>query len=196
MSRRIFGIPIYHGKVKDHQLIDDVITQEIIDTTATDIGSWIGTVKSSARDELNRSWYSFFHDAIKPNIQDFFNEVYKVKEKYETNLMRPWINLYTRGSSQEWHSHTGYPTCPIMFSYNYIHKQPKDNYAKFVLKSRNEDYEWHYPIEFKSQTDVYPELKQHDIIIFPSWLYHAVTKHESDEERITIAGDFSVRKIT
>lgn len=195
MNNIIFGIPIYIAQVKDYQALDKIITTEIIDKTVVDIQGWIGTVRSSARDYSTQSWFGMFHEIVKPNIDEFLQQTYNIKNKYNIQLMRPWINLYENGSSQEWHSHVGYPNCPIMFSFTYIHKQPQDDCAKFVLKSRSEDYEWHYPEEFRTQVDFYPELKEHDIIIFPSWLHHAVTKHKNELNRITISGDFSVEQV-
>lgn len=195
MNHNIFGIPIYIGHVKDHEAIDKIITQDIIDTTVTYIDGWLGTVRSSARDYSAQQWYGMFHEIVKPNFDEFLQNTFNIKNKYNIQLMRPWINLYTKGSSQEWHSHVGYPNCPIMFSFTYMHKLPKEDSGKLVLKSRNEDYEWHYPEEFKTQSDIYPELQEHDIIIFPSWLHHAVTKHNNVLERITISGDFSVEQV-
>jgi hypothetical protein len=195
MNNKIFGIPIYIGQVKNHKAIDDIITQDIIDKTVTEIDGWIGTVRSSARDYSAQSWYGLFHEAVTPNFDEFLKTTHIIQNKYNIQLMRPWINLYTKGSSQEWHSHVGYPNCPLMFSYSYMHKLPKEGSSKFVLKSRSEDYEWHYPDEFRTQTDFYPDLQEHDIIIFPSWLHHAVTKHNNEQERITISGDFSVEQV-
>ena len=119
-----------------------------------------------------------------------------IKKSCLKNKVRPEggrINIYKKGNYQEYHNHSYSAISAI-----YILKTPEKNSSKIMFKTPDmgrgpllddkqsmlkNDFQW------VSDVNVY-QPKNGDLIIFPSHIEHAVSQHNSEEERITLAYNF------
>ena len=146
---------------------------------------WNCEVKTSRIIEYN--WNKFL-DLIRP---------YFLELPYKTtgllDFSKPWMNVYTKGCYQEPHQHMA--TGPQL-SFCYFHKLPEDS-GRFGFW--NEQFRMYCSNGFIDMVDIdvvewgYPEVKEGDLLIFPSFLIHQVTYHGIDEPRITVSGNVTIK---
>ena len=137
---------------------------------------------------------SIFSDMLFKEIELFCKEL-NINEYNKDSLMiqKIWFNNYKLGDFQEHHNHSGPQT---IFSFVYLLKSadsildsklcfgnPRSNLFKY------NNYERLFNVnEYK--THFIPDLKNGDLIIFPSHMEHYVSIHKNkDVNRITISGN-------
>lgn len=109
-----------------------------------------------------------------------------IKKNMQAQLSNFWININSKGNGNNLHNH---PSCTLAAVY-YVQTPEKcgkvqfehpSNMINFWMQSYtdNDMYTTH------SCVDVQPE--EGKLIVFPSWLKHAVQANESDTDRISIA---------
>jgi hypothetical protein len=188
----LFSIPLYISNVEQYNEIDNIVTEEIIDSLVTTTpNGWNCDVDTSFLQKTKDiTWVNSFLQIIRPKIIDHFVVGYNT-DKVNLKMDLPWINRYNKGQWQERHNHLAADA--FTFSYCYYHKLPnEDGCAKFMFRSNNSDHEHLTPNLVRCQVSYKPDIKEHDIIIFPSWVDHLVTTHNLHKPRITISGNFSV----
>jgi len=115
-----------------------------------------------------------------------------------------WINIYNKGHYQDDHFHIideddedykGHP--PSYFSFTYFAKYDTINDGKFAFVDPSPApllYEqWSDKCKFFKR-EIIPDVKEGDILIFPSHLIHKVNKQMTDGPRITFSGNFYQEK--
>ena len=117
-----------------------------------------------------------------------------------SNCNDSWINIYEKGHYQgpHWHAtenggpkYEGYPQ--NLFSFTYFMKYDEEKDAKFKFTDRSSgtspfEEEWEKEVPHFSRSFV-PDVKQGDVIIFPFFMVHEVSKQECDGPRITFSGN-------
>ena len=108
------------------------------------------------------------------------------------------LNYYSGGHNQEEHDHN-----PGFFSgIHYLKFNPEvhsaahfvnPSYALYLYQFQDVDVEDESRSEYRSH-HWYPDVKEGDIIIFPSWLRHMVREQKSDETRISLAFNINTLK--
>lgn len=105
-----------------------------------------------------------------------------------------WININNKGHANRAHKHTG-----SLFSGVYYVKVPKDSgnieFTNPIQDHPHEIQDWmlaDYNAFTATSWNVEPE--EGKLLIFPSWLLHYVYPSHSDESRISIAFNSSLRK--
>lgn len=101
-----------------------------------------------------------------------------------------WFNVYRRGHSQSPHWHHGEGTgCAFGFVYFAQYDPKKD--GKFTFINPAPDLQIDALQECVAfQKEFAPVVKEGDLMIFPAFMMHRVTKQMSNHERITMAGNF------
>jgi len=189
---KLFYIPVYSCPVESYGVIDSLVTDELIDKVVVPRpNGWNCEVDTSfSQKAKDITWVKSFLNIVRPKIFEYFKASHST-DKVELVMDLPWINRYTRGQYQERHNHLA--SDAFTFSYCYFHRLPaEEGCAQFMFRSNNSDQEHLTPKLVCSQLSFKPEVKQHDIIIFPSWVDHLVTTHNLDNPRVTISGNFSV----
>ena len=142
---------------------------------------WNCNVKTSRGVEYD--WNEFLQ-----TIQPHFKEL-PYKKPTTLNFGCPWMNVYGKGSYQEAHQHV---STGEQLSYCYFSKLPEGS-GKFGF--------WNELFRLYSTTNLYqnlnidvmewasPEVKEGDLLIFPSFLIHQVTYHGVDDLRVTVSGN-------
>ena len=156
--------------------------------------------------------YSDFFDGATKTDQSLFTEFYKndindlltylgfFRDGKTWNVFSQfWYNITKEGGYQEAHCHMGGPI-PVQFSgvhyvefdsnehetLKFIH--PMEKSMRSVIPSVDRSV---VPDYFLQSTRM-PNLEEGDVIFFPSWLTHVVTKQQSKKPRITVAINVTV----
>ena len=111
--------------------------------------------------------------------------------EYKLKMINMWININTKGAFNHVHTHPGgvlsgvyylkLPTCcsgNLTFIRDLSYSQMKEYWG-----DGDNVHRWEHMNE--TEHDVFPEEDQ--LVIFPSWLQHAVGSSSSDDDRISIS---------
>ena len=151
---------------------------------------------------VNKDWNcnsKTFHIQNNLSIQFISSALDKFSKENKKNsqlfVNESWINLYDRGSFQEVHSH------PLsQFVLVYFVQYQKDTDAKFYFYNSNDKILETTGVRNFYSDDInsrvagrcnYPDIEEGDIIIFPGYLDHGVSPHNSDSKRITLSCNFN-----
>lgn len=123
---------------------------------------------------------------LKPTLIEFCSEVDK---NIDFHLNGAWLNYYNTTDFQEIHSHSIDSQMAMVYFVQYS----KETDGKFYFFNQN--YSQNELSKFNSLTTNYqnmmsnwcPDVQEGDIILFPSYLLHGVTPHNSQTKRITLA---------
>jgi len=187
----IFPTPFYRVQIQEHDAIEQFLPISKIKEIAVHHPPWhcdilTTFVHGSDTPDNLQEWQIRFQEICNNYFQQFTKLVYNTNGRLVCK--HPWINLYRKGSFQEWHHHLG----GTMFSFCYFYKIPDHpDSGKLLFRSRNKDLEYDYPDKFRLNASFDSAPKQNELFIFPCWVEHRVTQHNCDEERITISGNFS-----
>jgi len=184
----------YHGHVERHDELKRVLLSESTSAKLTQPKEWNCSVKSSFETDTNKedfSWDLFF-ECIKDNVLEMHNQLHG-QVFSEVWLSEAWINVYSKGDSQEVHTHVG--GSDSTFGCAYFLQYDKEKDAQFVFYDPNQEkhlgnYSKHYPVE----NTWFPDVSEGDIIIFPAYLHHQVEPQRSDTKRITVAANLGIKK--
>ena len=202
----IFSPFIYHFSMKEHFIIRDAYLNLILENYNHD-------------PNFSNDWnvHTDFHDKNLPHQIDWWTSVQYYKQyvnefifDYFRGLQldwriddNPWYTVYGKGQKADQHEHMACDFSAVHFlKFNpevhnpikFIH--PEFTKTKYLTKfkpflvnnlgtcDKQSYYKEHYV----------PEINEGDFIIFPSELQHLVDKSLSDEPRITIAFNFSLKQ--
>ena len=179
----------YHGEVENHQQLKDKLLSELTDDKLSQPKEWNCSVQSSFETDNNFSW-DYFYECIKPNLADMHQQL-NGNPLHQFKMTEAWLNKYERGDSQEVHTHIGADNCTFSCSY---FAQYALNDARFLFYDPDQtkhlgDFTKHYDGVVNTW---FPDVREGDIIIFPSWLHHQVDVQRSDTTRITVSANFKV----
>lgn len=108
-----------------------------------------------------------------------------------------WYNTYTKNQYQEWHTHSGGSSD---FSAIHFLKYDENVHLPTVFRNPTSKSQIFSSVKNKQRlTSInnikntvysevfYPNIREGDLIIFPSWLEHTVPPNKSKELRVTVA---------
>tara|TARA_B100001250_G_scaffold67529_1_gene54065 strand:+ start:884 stop:1492 length:609 start_codon:yes stop_codon:yes gene_type:complete len=193
MNQLIFGIPLfkYYLDPTEIQLLAEQKFQqcEKFPIHKTPSG-WDCDLRTEFNSSRNNE-YAHYYNGI---MDRFSNDL--TLEGGRCYIDESWINSYGLDENQEEHDHLpGFYSAihyvkfnpevhkpavfinPLMQLYSYMNNEI--NYGK------HPDY---------MQVDFEPDVKEGDIIIFPSWLKHTVKRNKTDQHRITLAFNINTMK--
>lgn len=128
---------------------------------------------------------------IASNAHAFIKDM-GVDEKYKFNIYDYWININNKGSYNLAHTHP-----QSLFSCIFYIKAPKNSggvlfWQNQILQMGIGGYTKHNnAYNFES---VKYEAIEKRVIVFPSYVLHSVEENKSNEDRISIAFNFSINK--
>ena len=143
-------------------------------------------ITSFTNDKVNDALFNNERHKLKDVYSNKLNQIFK--KEYDWNFIKGWYNYYTEGEWQEKHCHTGI--------------SPLDAFSAIHFVSWKADV--HMPVTFYDPLHMFkdmftpnsadhskwtPDIKEGDLLIFPSYLEHSVPKQPStpDYPRITIS---------
>jgi hypothetical protein len=148
-------------------------------------------------DEIEKHTHFFMKEL---NIQDLDLTINVCRDKKCLRLCSDyWFNIYSKGDHTSSHWHLSDPAdgtfCqPVetMFSFNYFAKYDPNTHAAFYFENPSPMHVFYEEIEDKVpefKKSIKLEIKEGQIIIFPSCLSHYVERHQVDDTRITLSGN-------
>ena len=129
------------------------------------------------------------------------NSIHQVNRKGQLNLANFWINISGKGASNSPHVHSGMNYSGVFFI-----KIPTDMSGGRFLFYRNFNdaalnsiaYMGQFKDGYIMQPHDYPIItippKENMLLVFPSWVPHAVETNLSDEDRISLSFNFILKR--
>ena len=190
LSMVVSLFPTYFWKLKvsNHQSIKDRYLQSFIDGYENDIydipEGWV-THKCHTSFEKSKLMDRDICDEYASIFDSIFNT------KWSGNF-DCWYSVYKNDEYQEWHDHMPSTLSAIHFlKFEKEHKAPIFQDPIRNLKATINQAGLN---ERMLETDRYtPDVEEGDIIIFPSYLQHAVPAGKYDSHRVTIALNLNVQ---
>jgi uncharacterized protein (TIGR02466 family) len=131
-------------------------------------------------------------DSIYPNAMSAFKE-FSPRQELSLGLGSVWFNVNKKGQSVAPHQHPGF----VLAGVYYV--KANENSACLKFMHPDKAVSWAYdPITFPKRTPYTNPLfsktpKAGKFILFPGNLQHYVDSNEDDEDRVSIAFNFSIR---
>ena len=174
MYQELFPICIFYGPINSKKIIINNVKLK---------PTWLSkTMSSYARDvkaEITEKSEVYLMETIASLLQE------KIKFGFKLELINVWENHYKKDDYQEPHLH---PQSDLSFI---IYKKIKRSETVFLSPFRNMVFLAGDPTELHT-TSYHVDLKQDNMIIFPSFLEHMVLKNS---DQTTIAGNIKFSKI-
>ncbi|UNH61149.1 putative 2OG-Fe(II) oxygenase [Synechococcus phage S-SZBM1] len=154
---------------------------------------WNCDVLTSFEVATNKSDYSWdvFEMSIQDNLLDMHIKLHG-KPYVEFFMTESWINVYKQHHSQEVHTHSGGDGCTFSCAYFVQYDPEQDGKFGFYNPSQDMhvgDYSKHYP----TNSTWFPDVKEGDILIFPSTLHHFVQPQRTTHQRVTVSANFRLK---
>jgi len=218
MIQYVYGYPVYTFSIEDpSKAINEV--QKCIDGTKEINRSdeWNAECLTTSADgrgcntKKGNDEFKYIFQEIYKHSKIFLNELNMDinltvsvcgNSSCTNNCNDTWINIYEKGHYQgpHWHvvgdedeepEYKGHPQ--NLFSFTYFMKYDEEKDAKFKFTDRSSgsspfEEEWEKDEPCFTRSFV-PDVKQGDVIIFPFFMIHEVSKQECDGPRITLAGN-------
>ena len=133
-----------------------------------------------------------FTELLKPYVIQVLSEVIDEGTPYGFSVEEVWKNTYHRYYHQEQHDHQGYELSFVIFLNDF-----REEDARFYFlneRTRVCSGIW------GDLSDMMPdtmgiEAEKGDIVFFPSHMIHGVSPHKSDNPRITVSGNITIKDL-
>jgi uncharacterized protein (TIGR02466 family) len=137
------------------------------------------------------------NDEIKKAIQVIasthyaYTNAFGTKDNLEFSIDNYWINISNKGGYNAAHNHP-----QSLFSCVFYIKTPKDSGDIVFYKNYMEQFAINPYTKndnaYNFETVKYPAIKKR-VIVFPSYVLHSVEENKSDEDRISISFNYSIK---
>ena len=195
-THKFFPVPIFEFKIQNHEVLNEKLEEYIYKLQEIDpkgmklsnSGGWHSPYFKIGESELLKDFVKIIQKYLSEIITIDFGWAFR-NDKVMIEAM--WSVINKKNSFNVRHSH---PNC--MLSAAYYVKAPK-NCGKFQVESLNTAKRYWYP-EIKNKNELNMDvvgifIEEGDLLIFPGYLPHKVSKNESDEDRIVISFNVDIR---
>lgn len=218
MIHYIFGLPVYIGSFENPpRVIDEVeyCRNNVKPKRKTQIIDELGGVQDEdegilfdLRAYVNETKY--INSEIEKHTKQFLKELNIEKLNLTTKICRDekcssldcmdiWLNIYNKGDHTSEHWHFGDPDdetfcgpSESMFSFNYMAKYNPETDAGFYFNNPSPMHIFYSEIEEnvpQLKKSIKLDIKEGQIVIFPSCFSHFVERHTVDNQRMTLSGN-------
>ena len=190
----VFGIPLYYNQIDNYEKVQQDFDE---------------VLEANAKGELNDKSKVKFEQDPQSSDNNFNNELQNnnyqqhLFETFTLDNFREEINInlktYCDGLNFEWRPYNIDSSWVVFFergNYGHLHNYGTvDISGVYYLKKDSNDGDIYFrsPIS-QAQTslcfnggDLQVPTRQGGLLLFPGWLNHGVTTHNSDEERISVS---------
>ena len=218
MIQYIFGLPVYIGSFENPQCVIDEVEycrNNVKPKRQTQIVDELGGVQDEdegilfdLRAYINETKY--INSEIVKHTKQFLKELNIEKLNLTTKICRDekctsldctdiWFNIYNKGDHTSEHCHLGDSDDEIfcgpsesMFSFNYMAKYNPKTDAGFYFSNPSPIHVFYSEIQEnvpQLKKSIKLNIKEGQIVIFPSCFYHFVERHTVDNQRMTLSGN-------
>ena len=133
-----------------------------------------------------------FTEILKPYVIKVLSEVVDEGMAYGFSVDEVWKNTYHRYYHQEVHDHQGYELSFVIFLTDF-HKDDARFY--FINERTRLTAELWGDVSGLMPDSLPVEGKKGDIVFFPSHMLHGVSPHKSDNPRVTVSGNITIKDL-
>ena len=133
-----------------------------------------------------------FTEILKPYVIKVLSEVVDEGMAYGFSVDEVWKNTYHRYYHQEVHDHQGYELSFVIFLTDF-HKDDARFY--FINERTRLTAELWGDVSGLMPDSLPIEGEKGDIVFFPSHMLHGVSPHKSDNPRITVSGNITIKDL-
>ena len=198
----IFPFTYYHVNIPNNNVLKSILLNKIVeDAKELEIpeGWFTHKLMTSFNGEPTGREIFFgenteYQDMLTKVYTECFNKIFD--RKFEIAIDNIWYNVYINGEYQENHDHLGYDVNPSHFSCIHFLSFDEKNHEPVVFRDPHRQLR-SLSIELDKNNyseDWTPNIKEGDLLMFPSYLSHEVRpgKPTPDYPRISIAFNFRV----
>lgn len=191
--KNIFGVPIYeniitlpdheHNRIKNHILVNEKYCKK------PDI--WLCDLVTSYQvrtDLFAEDDFEFLASVLNTHANQFATEIDFDNKNYEIFMTSMWFNTYRKNQSQEKHDHgKSFLSCAFILD-------APEGASDFMMYNPLKEGLLGYPTN-KENNLLLKRIKAEKgkLIIFPGWLDHGVMLNQTNEPRISISCNWSIR---
>lgn len=173
MKHNIFSTPIFIVPIEISKL--KVSKKDLKETWfSKTLSNYNSDVNKQLEKETGQYLLSVVHDAMMEYLEG---------KKFSMSLKDIWVNVYNNKDYQETHAHPG---CHFSFT---IYKKIDSSHTVFFHPAKNIIQAYYHQKFPEIDAEFSPQCKQGDMIIFPSYLEHMVTRSSNCE---TISGNILI----
>jgi hypothetical protein len=197
IEKEMFGIPYHIGTpINEWQELQEILSSLDLESMVhtkdnyAPVDNWHNDVKTThgTNVDINSEWVTQVFVSLYQNIIQYIGTLTTGNSKYTINSSTPYINIVEKGQTIGHHMHSKGGN---VFSYTYFHKLPKDS-GQFYFVNRNADYQNFgqdkQEVALVVEPRLFPKIKEGTVLVYPSWLEHGTTIHNSNEPKITVNG--------
>tara|TARA_B100001250_G_C19809208_1_gene794972 strand:+ start:2478 stop:3038 length:561 start_codon:yes stop_codon:yes gene_type:complete len=185
--KTLFPIQYHHVHIRDHKETFGKLYDSCKDICKEVDGKWNCSVNSTFFDENDIVAPEQLGALLSPYLYQYF------PPEVELKIVNSWLNVYNKGQHQEPHHHVQFPEF-INFSGVIFLNYDKEKDAPFYFENMNLDHTISgYTHIFKQNPIMYPQVRQGDLIVFPSFVRHGVLLQKEDSNRTTLSFNLDVR---
>ena len=133
-----------------------------------------------------------FTEILKQYVIKVLSEVVDEGMAYGFSVDEVWKNTYHRYYHQEVHDHQGYELSFVIFLTDF-HKDDARFY--FINERTRLTAELWGDVSGLMPDSLPVEGKKGDIVFFPSHMLHGVSPHKSDNPRVTVSGNITIKDL-
>ena len=133
-----------------------------------------------------------FTEILKPSIIEVLSEIMDEDVPYGFAVEEVWKNTYRRYYHQEQHDHQGYELSFVIFLNDF---QEDDARFYFVNERTRVCSDIWGDLSSMCPDTMGIEPDKGDIVFFPSHMIHGVSPHKSDNPRITVSGNITIKDL-
>ena len=133
-----------------------------------------------------------FTEILKPSVIEVLSEIMDEGVPYGFAVEEVWKNTYRRYYHQEQHDHQGYELSFVIFLNDF---QEDDARFYFVNERTRVCSDIWGDLSSMCPDTMGIEPDKGDIVFFPSHMLHGVSPHKSDNPRITVSGNITIKDL-
>ena len=153
---------------------------DLLEESKSQDHNWASNCNVKTISLIKEEWKEY----LNPSLKEFSRQI-----GYEGNIDigSPWINYYSKGNFQEVHHHIECDFAAVFFA------NVGENFSRFYFQHRLAGL---IPPKIDKLINLgdcwYTSINPGDMIVFPSYLLHGVTPHNSDLTRKTLSFNFTL----
>ena len=133
-----------------------------------------------------------FTEILKPSIIEVLSEVIDEDAPYGFAVEEVWKNTYLRYYHEAQHDHQGYELSFVIFLNDF---SEDDARFYFVNERTRVSSDIWGDLSSMCPDTMGIEAEKGDIVFFPSHMLHGVSPHKSDNPRITVSGNITIKDL-
>ena len=133
-----------------------------------------------------------FTEILKPSVIEVLSEIMDEDVPYGFAVEEVWKNTYRRYYHQEQHDHQGYELSFVIFLNDF---QEDDARFYFVNERTRVCSDIWGDLSSMCPDTMGIEPDKGDIVFFPSHMLHGVSPHKSDNPRVTVSGNITIKDL-